>query len=100
MKSLRWSRWGLLSMCCAASAFAADDVNPAELFDKLDVNQDGQVTVEEVPEETRPHLERLLRKGDKDENKSLSKEEWMAAHTPEAPPEAGPNPGGPPAPNP
>ena len=94
MKSWRWSCWGLLSVCCAASSFAADGETPAELFDKLDANKDGQVTVDEVPDEHRPHLERLLRKGDKDANKSLSKEEWIAAHTPEAPPEAGPGPGG------
>ncbi|MFO1007343.1 MAG: EF-hand domain-containing protein [Planctomycetaceae bacterium] len=101
MKSLRWSRWGLLSMCCAAGALAAEGENSTELFDKLDANKDGQVTAEEVPEEHRPHLERLLRKGDKDENKSLSKEEWEAAHKPEAEPEVGgpsgkegrPNPG-------
>ena len=94
MKTLRWSRWGLLSMCCAVSIFAAEGENPAELFDTLDANKDGQVTVDEVPEEHRPHLERLLRKGDQDENKSLSKDEWAAAHTPDAPPEGGPGPGG------
>ncbi len=93
MRTLRWSRWGLLSMCCAAGAFAAEGDNATELFDKLDANKDGQVSSEEVPEEQRPHLERLLRKGDKDENKSLSKEEWEAAHKPEAEPEIGGPPG-------
>ena len=93
MKSLRWSRWGLLSMCCAAGAMAAEGENSAELFDKLDANKDGQITAKEVPEEHRAHLERLLRKGDKDENKSLSKEEWEAAHKPDAEPEIGGPPG-------
>ncbi len=89
MKSLRWSRWGLLSMCCAASAFAAEGESPKDLFSKLDANQDGQLTLEEVPEDARPHFERLMRKGDKDENKSLSQDEFVAAHTPDAAPEAG-----------
>ncbi len=89
MKSLRWSRWGLLSMCCAASAFAQDGEKPADLFGKLDANKNGQLTLEEVPEDARPHFERLMRKGDKDENKSLSLDEFVAAHTPDAPPEAG-----------
>ena len=92
MKSLRWSRWGLLSMCCAASAFAQEGEKPADLFGKLDANKDGQLTLEEVPEEARPHFERLIRKGDKDENKSLSLEEFTAAHTPDAQPQ--PQPGG------
>lgn len=89
MRTLRWSRWGLLSMCCAAGVMAAEGDNPAELFDKLDANKDGQITSEEVPEEHRAHLDRLLRKSDKDENKSLSKEEWEAAHKPDAEPEVG-----------
>lgn len=89
MNALRWSRWGLLSMCCAASAWAADGESPADLFGKLDANKDGQLTLEEVPEDARPHFERLMRKGDKDENKSLSLDEFVAAHTPDAPPEAG-----------
>ena len=92
MKSLRWSRWGLLSMCCAASAFAQEGEKPADLFGKLDANKDGQLTLEEVPEDARPHFERLIRKGDKDENKSLSLEEFTAAHTPDAQPQ--PQPGG------
>ena len=93
MKSLRWSCWGLLSMCCAASAFAQEGEKPADLFGKLDANKDGQLTLEEVPEDARPHFERLIRKGDKDENKSLSQDEFVAAHTPDAPPQPGGNPG-------
>lgn len=80
-------------MCCAAGAMAAEGDNAGELFDKLDVNKDGQITAEEVPEEHRAHLDRLLRKADKDENKSLSKEEWEAAHKPDAEPEVGGAPG-------
>ena len=94
MKSLRWSRWGLLSMCCAASALAAEGDSPKDLFSKLDANKDGQLTLEEVPEDARPHFERLMRKGDKDENKSLSMDEFVAAHTPDAAPEAGRSPEG------
>ena len=95
MKSLRWSRWGLLSMCCAASAIAAEGESPKDLFSKLDANKDGQLTLEEVPEDARPHFERLMRKGDKDENKSLSQDEFVAAHTPDAAPETGRGPDAP-----
>lgn len=88
MSPLRWSRWGLLSFCWTASAWAAEGDDPAALFAKLDANKDGQLTAEEVPEEHRPHFERLLRRGDKDENKVLTKEEFLAAHAPDAAPEA------------
>ena len=93
MSALRWSRWGLLSMCCMTSSLAADGENPAELFGKLDMNKDGQVTLEEVTEEHRPHFERLLRRGDQDENKSLSMDEWVTAHTPDTVPESRPEAG-------
>lgn len=95
MSPLRWSRWGLLSFCWTASVWAADGDDPAALFTKLDANNDGKLTVEEVSEEHRPHFERLLRRGDKDENKVLTKEEFLAAHTPDAQPEAPAAPMGP-----
>jgi len=95
MSPLRWSRWGLLSLFCTAGAWAAEGDDPAALFTKLDSNSDGQLTVEEVPEEHRPHFERLLRRGDKDENKTLTKEEFQAAHAPDAEPEAPAAPQGP-----
>ncbi len=90
----RWSRWGLLSVCCATSAWAAEGDNPADLFTKLDKNQDGQVTADELTEDQKSHFERLLRRGDKDANQSLSKDEFAEASKPEAPPEAAPG-GGP-----
>lgn len=95
MSPLRWSRWGLLSLFCTAGAWAAEGDDPAALFTKLDANSDGQLTVEEVSEEHRPHFERLLRRGDKDENKTLTKEEFLAAHAPDAEPEAPAAPQGP-----
>ena len=95
MSPLRWSRWGLLSLFCTAGAWAAEGDDPAALFNKLDANSDGQLTVEEVSEEHRPHFDRLLRRGDKDENKTLTKEEFLAAHAPDAAPEAPAAPQGP-----
>ncbi|RLS58108.1 MAG: hypothetical protein DWH91_03225 [Planctomycetota bacterium] len=88
----RWSRWGLLTVCCASSVFAEGE-NPADLFTKLDKNQDGQVTADEAGEEHKSHFERLLRRGDKDSNQTLSKDEFSAAMKPDAAPEAAP-PGG------
>ncbi len=82
-------------MCCAASGFAQEG-SPVDQFAKLDTNKDGQLSLEEVPEDARPHFERLMRKGNKDENKTLSQDEFVAAHTPDAPPEPGAGgPGGP-----
>lgn len=103
MSPLRWSRWGLLSFCWAAGVWAAEGEDATALFTKLDANNDGQLTAEEISEEHKPHFERLLRRGDKDSNKSLTKEEFLSAHKPDAEPEvpAGPmGPGGEGRPNP
>lgn len=50
----------------------------AELFDKLDANQDGVVTSDEVPDDKQAIFERLLRVGDANGDKKLSKEELVA----------------------
>ena len=46
----------------------------AALFDKLDANHDGQITSDEVPEESRRLFERLLRRGDKNGDGKLTRE--------------------------
>ena len=50
----------------------------AELFDKLDANKDGVVSGDEVPDDKQSIFERLLRVGDKNGDKKLSKEELVA----------------------
>jgi Ca2+-binding EF-hand superfamily protein len=49
------------------------------LFSRLDKNGDGKVTLDEVPEERRPRIERWIRRADKDGDKALSLEEFTAA---------------------
>lgn len=53
--------------------------DPAALFDRLDANQDGFVTRDEVPDENRRLLGRVLREGDRDSDGKLTKEEFVAA---------------------
>ena len=58
---------------------AGDGGRAEKLFGRLDANNDGKVTLEEVPEERRPMFEKLVERGDKDGDKALSKEEFAAA---------------------
>jgi Ca2+-binding EF-hand superfamily protein len=51
----------------------------AALFQKLDANQDGKIVADEAPEEQRTLLGRLLRRGDKDQDGALTREEFAAA---------------------
>ncbi len=88
-----------------AASIAAVGISPAvwgqeaELFDKLDANKDGVVTSDEVPDDKQSIFERLLRVGDANGDKKLSKDELVAGLKKAAPqaeagrPAAGP-PGG------
>jgi Ca2+-binding EF-hand superfamily protein len=68
-----------------------------QFFARIDRNGDGKLTADEAPEERRKFIERLIKRGDKDGNGSLSLEEFEAAR-PERParpeaPEAAARPG-------
>src|SRR5262245_32697675 len=54
---------------------AQDD---SDLFSRLDVNKDGFVTGDEVPERQKALFERLLRNADRDGDKKLTKDEFQA----------------------
>lgn len=59
-----------------APDFPRPDMRMAEeLFNRWDANEDGKLTVEEVPAERREQFERLL-KGIEGEDKSISKEQF------------------------
>jgi collagen type III alpha len=81
----------------SASPLAAQDA--ADLFGKLDANKDGYVTPDEVQESQKALYERMLRNADKDGDKKLSKEEFIAGLKPDDGPKtplAGGQPFGPP----
>jgi len=78
----------------AAAAFSADDPqqpNPDkkadELFGQLDKNSDGTLTAEEVGEDQAKFFDRLVRRGDADENGQLNKEEFLKGLKDDGPPE-------------
>ncbi len=77
----------LVDLLWTASTFAAESTSAgnAELFDRLDANQNGAITTDEVTSENRSLFERLLRHGDENRDKMLSKQEFLAALVPTRP---------------
>jgi collagen type III alpha len=71
----------LLSIAVAATSSAsfASAQEPAELFDKLDANQDGVIASEEIPGDKKGLFERLVRVGDANSDGKLSQEELKVA---------------------
>lgn len=73
------------------AAAAADDAKPAAsagdaaLFERLDVNHDEVIKGDEVAKENHSLFDRLVRRGDKDHDKALSREEFVAALVPRRP---------------
>ncbi|HEY2881354.1 MAG TPA: hypothetical protein VGJ15_02950 [Pirellulales bacterium] len=65
-----------------SNASSAQTSKPADnagaLFDKLDLNHDGQITADEVPAEQRRLFQRLLRRNDRNNDGKLSREEFIA----------------------
>jgi Ca2+-binding EF-hand superfamily protein len=59
----------------ALPAFGQD----GELFNKLDANQDGVITSDEVPDDKQGLFARLVRLGDANGDKKLTKDEFSAA---------------------
>lgn len=67
----------------ASAAFSQDEPraagpSPEELFGRLDANQDGAVTADEIPERQKRFLDRVVKAGDKDGDGKLSKDEFVA----------------------
>ncbi len=52
---------------------------PGQFFERLDANNDGKVSIDEVPEERREGFKRLIQRGDKDGDEALSKKEFARA---------------------
>jgi hypothetical protein len=68
------------AFCAAIPLVAQGDEpgpNPETLFDQLDKNKDGSVAGDEVGDEQKKLFERLVRRGDKDSDGKLTKEEFV-----------------------
>ena len=81
MKRSRWVHGAALAAILGGgtAAFAQEAVSETDaLFTKLDKNNDGQLTKEEVPEVQARFFERLVRLGDKDKDGVLTNEMSIA----------------------
>lgn len=59
------------------------DKSPEQLFKELDLDADGKLTAEEIPEERRGSFDRLLRIGDRDGDGRISEREFVSAFKPQ-----------------
>jgi Ca2+-binding EF-hand superfamily protein len=53
--------------------------DPKRLFERLDANEDGKVTLDEVPEQRRDQFRGLMERADQDGDEALSQEEFARA---------------------
>ncbi len=94
MKVTLFSWFAVFGLCLGLSPLvataddAADGPQPAELFETLDKNSDGQIDADEVGEERAKFFARLVRVGDEDKDGKLSKDEFVNATKPEPEPTA------------
>jgi Ca2+-binding EF-hand superfamily protein len=52
--------------------------NPEVMFQRLDKNQDGKITADEVPETAPDFVKEMLKRSDKNQDKVITKEEYKA----------------------
>ncbi|MEX2286028.1 MAG: EF-hand domain-containing protein [Planctomycetaceae bacterium] len=79
MKSIFVTCMVALAALVALSASGADEdgPKPEELFGQLDKNGDGTLTSEEVGEERAKLFDRVVRRGDKDKDGKLTRDEFL-----------------------
>jgi Ca2+-binding EF-hand superfamily protein len=77
----------ILTLACVAISSAGDSpsAGDAELFNRLDANHNGVISADEVLPEKKRLFDRLLRRGDANHDKCLSREEFLAALVPSRP---------------
>src|ERR1700760_2939853 len=76
---------GILGMAGISVAADTPSAGDADLFARLDTNHDGVIKADEVTPENRPLFERLLRRADTNNDKSLSRDEFVASLKPSRP---------------
>jgi Ca2+-binding EF-hand superfamily protein len=67
------------------SASKPSSAGDAALFDRLDANHDGTISASEISAENRSLFDRLLRRGDSDHDRALSRKEFLASLVPTRP---------------
>ena len=79
----------IAAACTSAKAAngSKDNVSAADaaLFERLDLNHDESISTEEVTPENQQLFERLVRRGDTNRDKTLSRDEFLAALVPKRP---------------
>lgn len=85
MKRTRWHFVAIMTAMLAQGVLSAADQegDASSLFERLDKNGDGSITVDEVPEDQQRLLQRLLRQGDQNADGKLSMQEFEQANKPE-----------------
>jgi Ca2+-binding EF-hand superfamily protein len=86
----RQRRGGTVAACCAwlvfaSSSLASTSAGDEALFERLDADKNGRVAADEVSSDAKRLFERLLRRGDADGNKELSRDEFIASLVPSRP---------------
>lgn len=74
-----------LDMAAWAATANTTSAGDAELFNRLDTNDDGTIAADEVTSKSRSLFERLLRRADANHDKSLSRDEFLASLVPSRP---------------
>lgn len=69
---------GIVPLASAQDEQRSAGPSPEELFGRLDANQDGAVTGDEIPERQKRFLDRVVKAGDKNGDGKLDKEEFVA----------------------
>ena len=75
----------MLGLIWLSVAQAEQSAGDSALFTRLDADNDERITTDEVAADQHGLFERLLRRGDRDEDGTLSHEEFLAALVPSRP---------------